>query len=97
MQVVVSMYLATAGFSRRPVLLPHMAAEERLISSGCTVMIASSRLVQIHQERFVLRRPGIRITCRWGQEVRQRPVMALRGGIAPVNREADVPQLLPID
>src|SRR5512140_2286224 len=96
MQVVVSMYFATVGAVRMPVWVPHMEAEERLISSVCA-MIASSRLVQLHQEGLVLRRPGVRVAHRSGQEIRQRAGMPLGGRIAPMQREADLPQLLPID
>src|SRR5439155_22794886 len=97
MHVVVSMYLETTGFSRKPVLVPHMAAEERLISSACTVMIASSRLFQVYQERFVLRRPGVRIADGRRQEIRQRSCVALLRRVAPVNGESDVPDVLAVD
>src|ERR1700680_2672670 len=97
MHVVVSMYLATTVFWRTPVLVPHMEAEERLISSACTVMIASSRLFQIHEKRLVLRCPGIRIADRRRKEIRQRTLVPLCRRIAPVDRESDVPDVFFVD
>ncbi len=55
------MYFATVSAVRIPVWLPHMEAEERLISSVCVAMISSSCLFQLHQEGLVLRRPGVRV------------------------------------
>src|SRR5690242_397370 len=97
MQVVVSMYFETSGALRMPVAEPKREAEACWISSGWMVMAASSCLLDVHEERFVFRRPGVRIARRWRQEVRQRTFMPLRRGVAPVNREADVPDLLAVD
>src|SRR5436309_15274994 len=97
MQVVVSMYFETSGALRMPVEAPKREAEACWISSGWIVMAASSSLLDVHEERFVFGRPGVRIACRWRQEVGQRPLMPLRRRVAPVNREADVPQLLAVD
>src|SRR6266550_4444582 len=91
------MYLETVSALRRPVLLPHIEAEERLISSACSLMVASSRLFQIHEERFVLRRPRVRIARGGGEEIRQRSFMSLRRRVAPVNREADMPDTFAVD
>src|SRR5437870_6991638 len=88
MQVVVSMYFETTSFVRRPVLDPHIVAEERLTSSACSLIVASSRLLQIHEERFVLRRPDVRVAGRRREEIRQRSFVAFCRCITPMNREA---------
>src|SRR5712692_2472258 len=97
MQVVVSMYFETVSFVRRPVLVPHIAAEERVISSACSLIVSSSRFLELDKECFVFRRPGVGVARRWRQEIRQRSFMTFRGGVTPVNREADVPELLAVD
>src|ERR1043166_7131654 len=97
MQVVVSMYFETSGALRMPVAEPKSEAEECWISSGCIVMAPSPPLLDVHEESLVFRRPGVRIARRRREEVGQRPLMPLRGRVAPVNREADVPQLLAVD
>src|SRR5216117_3871123 len=97
MHVVVSMYFDTVAACRRPVFVPSIEAEERVISSACTLIVVSSRFLQLHEERFVLRRPRVGVADRWRQEIRQRTLMALLCGIAPVNGESDVPHFFAID
>src|SRR5215831_9720926 len=97
MHVVVSMYLETTGTVRIPDRLPQTEAEERRISRFCTLIFASSRLVQLDQEGLELGGPGVRIHGRGGQEVGQRAGVVGVAGVAPVNGEADLPYLLPID
>src|SRR5690348_6154385 len=97
MQVVVSMYFATVSFVRSPVFVRHIDAEVRLISSACSLIVASLRFLELDEECLVLRRPGVRIARRGRQEIRERPFVAFRGGVAPVNREADMLELLAVD
>src|SRR5579872_917454 len=97
MQVVVSMYLATVAVVRIPVLVPHMDAEARLISSACSLMAASSCLLEFHEESFVLRGPGVRIHRRRREEIRERTGVALVGLVAPMQREPDLPHRLTVD
>src|SRR5258708_19304863 len=96
MHVVVSMYFATGGSERMPVPVPHMDAEERLISSVCEAIVVSSSLLERHKECLVFGRPGIRITHRCCEEVRQRTGMALCAGVAPVDRKPDLPDAFPV-
>src|SRR5438132_977385 len=97
MHFVVSMYVETVYFVRSPVLVAHIDAEERLISSACSLIAVSSRFLELDEECFVLRRPDVRVAGRWRQEIRQRTFMAFCGGVAPMNREADVPEPFAID
>src|SRR5450759_1877636 len=99
MQVDVSMYLATVGTLLMPEGLPQTEAEERRISRLCTLMIvASSRLLELDEERLELGRPRVWIHRGGRQESRQRSGMPGGAGrVAPVEGEADLPQLLPVD
>src|SRR6266849_1048542 len=97
MQVGVSMYFATVGVFRSRVFVPHIDAEARLISSACSLIVASSSLIELNEERLVLRRPSVRVTHGWSEEIRERSFVTFRGRITPVNREADVPQRLAVD
>src|SRR5579872_4635800 len=97
MHVLVSMYFETTSFVRIPVLDPHIAAEERWSSSACSLIFDSSRLIQLDEERLVLRRPGIRVADRRRQEVGERTGVTLVGHETPVKREADVPEVLAVD
>src|SRR5512140_2764440 len=99
MHVDVSMYLETAGRARIPDSVPCAAAEERRISRVCGVFVTTpSRFLESHEERLVLGRPRVRVHRRRGEEVRERSGVARASGrIAPVEREADVPDLLAVD
>src|SRR5581483_12433341 len=97
MHVVVSMYLETVTPLRNPVFDPHIVAEERRISSACSLIAASSRFLELDEERLVFRRPGVRVTGGRGKEIGQRPGMSLRGHEAPMERDADVPQVLAVN
>src|SRR5205807_6439712 len=92
MQVVVSMYFDTGTACRIPVRVPHIEAEERVISSDCAVIVVSqalylkpclSSLVEPDQEGLVFRRPGVRVSGGGSQEIRQRPLVALGRREAP--------------
>src|SRR5450759_156381 len=99
MHVDVSMYLATVGTLLMPEGLPQTEAEERRISRLCTLMIvASSRLLEFDEERLELGRPRVRIHGGGRQEIRQRTGMpGVASRVAPVKREADLPELLSVD
>src|SRR5262249_34432968 len=98
MHVDVSMYFDTVASWRIPVPVPHIDAEERLISSVCE---AISRLLlcflEVDLEGLVLRRPGVRVAHRRRQEIRQRPGVIRIAGVAPVDREADLPDAFAVD
>src|SRR5438876_7383262 len=92
MHVVVSMYLATVGTLRIPERLPQTEAEERRISRFW-LMSSSSRLFQPDQEGLELRRPGVRVHRGRRQQVGERPCVVRVAGVAPVDREPDLPHL----
>src|SRR5512140_252966 len=96
MHVDVSTYLETAGSLRAPVREPHTEAEERRTSRAFTAMARlPSGLLDLHEERLELGGEGVRVTGRRRQEVGERPGVARVPRVAPVNREADLPDLLP--
>src|SRR5262249_17172139 len=94
MQVVVSMYLATVGTLRIPESPPTRGAEERGISRFCALMIASSSLLDLHEEGLVFRGPRVRVEDRRREEVGERPRPDPRE--TPVNRHADLPHVLAV-
>src|SRR6187549_716819 len=57
----------------------------------------TSGLLQLDQERLVLRRPGVGVHGERGQHVGERPGVVLGAGEAPVDREPDLPDLLAVD
>src|ERR1051325_10312485 len=98
MQVEVSMYFETVGSVRMPVVVPHIDAEEDLISSVCaTISRLLLRFVESDKEGLVLGGPGVRVARRRGQEIRQRPGVIGRAGVAPVDRESDLPDAFAVD
>src|SRR5271169_2157650 len=101
MQVDVSMYLETVGRERRPVAFPDERmpeAEDREISRFCTlIVVLLSGLLELDEERLVLGRPGVRVHRRGRQEVGERTGMPGFALVAPVQREADLPDRLPVD
>src|SRR5438094_6438581 len=96
MQVVVSMYLETVAAVRMPDRLPRTEAEERRISRFWLMIVLLSRFLDPDQERLELRRPGIRVHCRRSQQVGERTGVFRVPRIAPVDRESDLPGLLPV-
>src|SRR5262249_14948864 len=94
MQVVVSMYFETVGMLRRPERLPRTEAEERRISRFCTLMAASSNLLDFDLERLVLGRPDVWFEHRGSQEVGEWPDAHPRE--APVDGEADLPDVFSV-
>src|SRR5436853_5555291 len=80
-----------------PVADPNIEAEALTISSGCMLIVASSSLFQLHEERLVLRRPRVRIARRWGKEIRERAFVSLLRRIPPMNRESDLGDVFPVD
>src|SRR5438093_7754958 len=97
MQVVVSMNFETTGSWRIPVAPPERDAEERRISRLWAAMAVLLRLLELDEEGLVLRRPGVRVTGGRRQQVGQRPGVAGLARKAPVDGEADLPQLLAVD
>src|SRR5262245_6226442 len=93
MQVEVSMYLETVGSRRMPVSVPGSEAEERRISS----VAGTLGLLQPHEERLVLGRPGVRVHRRGRQQVRERALVLRVAREAPMDGEADLPDLLAVD
>src|SRR5262249_19089208 len=59
-------------------------------------MAAPSRLLDLHEEGLELGSERVRIHARRRQEVRERTDMARVAGVAPVDREADLPHRLTV-
>src|SRR5262245_18757087 len=95
MQVVVSMYLETVGTDRMPEWLPQTEAEERRMSR--LMALLPSRFLEFDEEGLELRRPGIQVHRRRRREVGKGTSVAVRRFVPPVQREADLPEGLPVD
>src|SRR5262245_22171784 len=94
MHVVVSMYLETVAWVLIPERPPQTEAEERRMSRLMSLLL--SRFLEFDEEGLELGRPGIRVHRRGRQEIGERAGVAVRRFVAPVQGEADLPELFPV-